>query len=301
MRIMSLPAVLLLAGNPVFSQSDWRVNTAKSHIENPVKVDDLSLKNGQQLFKRNCKTCHGEPGKNNGLPLVPKPTDIANADFLKINSDGALFTKMTEGKNTMPTFKAVLSATQRWQIVNYIRSFDANKKSVVAKKVVTKTASTVAAPYSMKIKYDASENLVTAFVSGTNKQGEMAPAKNVEVEFFMTRYFGDLPFGELGAVTDDKGYVQAHVPVDLPGGENGKEIAYAQISDSDTYGHVSADIEVKVKAVEIVNLLDSRGLWATRVMAPWWLIFTYFGLLLGVWGTLAYVVFQMFKLKKAAE
>jgi mono/diheme cytochrome c family protein len=300
-RAISLTAVLFLAASPVIAQSDWHVDEAKANIQNPVKVDATSLKEGQILFKANCKTCHGDPGKNNGLPLVPKPTDMSNADFLKINSDGAIFTKMTDGKNTMPTFKAVLSATQRWQIVNYIRSFDPNKKSLVTNKTASKQTAALGAPYSMQIAYDSVENIVTATVSGTTKQGELAPAKEVEVEFFMTRYFGDLPFGEIGAVTDEEGKIQAHIPVDLPGGEDGKEVAYAQISDSDTYGSVSANVEVKVKAVEIVNLLDHRSLWTKRVMAPWWLIFTYFGLLLAVWGTLAYVVFQMFKLKKAAE
>ncbi len=292
--------ILLFGTSSIFAQSDWKVTDAQAKIKNPVTADEASIKEGAALFQTNCKSCHGDPGKGNGLPLVPKPTDMSNPEFLNQNSDGAIFTKITDGRIAMPTFKAVLNETQRWQLVNYIRSFDANKKvAAVSSPVQVKKGDKLNAPYQMSLSYNEEQNSLQAFVQGTNAQGSLVPAPDVEVGFFIKRYFGKLPFGDKGAVTDDKGMIQAKIPSDVPGGEEGKAIAFASLSDVDNFGSVNAETEVNVKPVEIVNLLDKRSLWTVRVMAPWWLIITYFSILIGVWATLAYVVLQLFKLKKA--
>jgi mono/diheme cytochrome c family protein len=43
-------------------------------------------------------------------------------------TDGALFWKMSEGRGVMPAWKDILSETERWQLVNYLRKLykDAN-------------------------------------------------------------------------------------------------------------------------------------------------------------------------------
>lgn len=292
--LVSLIAVLFLSSLGAFAQSDWKVTDAKAKITNPLGADAASVKEGKALFNTNCKSCHGDPGKNNVLPLVPKPTDLANADFLSTNSDGEIFAKVTEGRVTMPSFKAVLSETKRWQIINYIRSFDANKK-VVAKVASVKKGVEVNAPFQITLNYSVEENKMSATVLGTTANGEMAAASEMEVGFFIERYFGDLPFGEVGGLTDEKGMISAEIPVDLPGGEEGKAKAFVRLTD---YNDVITETEVNVKPIHIKNLLDERSLWTVRVMAPWWLIFTYFGLLLGAWGTLGYIVLQLIKLKK---
>lgn len=294
--LVSIIAVLFLSSLGAFAQSDWKVSDAKAKVINPVKADAASVKEGKALFNTNCKSCHGDPRKDNGLPLVPKPTDMANAAFLSANSDGAIFTKITDGRITMPSFKAVLSDTKRWNIVNYVRSFDANKKAVVTVVTLDNKGVKVEAPYQISLNYSAEENKMSATVLGTTVNGQMAPASDLEVGFFVKRYFGDLPFGEVGGVTDANGSIQAEVPVDLPGGEEGKAIAFVRLTD---YTEVFAESEVNVKTIHIVNLLDERSLWTVSAMAPWWLIITYFGLLLGAWGTLGYVVLQLVKLKQA--
>jgi len=292
--IFGLIAVLLLISFTAIAQSDWTVSDAKAKVNNPVPANDANLKEGKALFNINCKSCHGDPGKDNGLPLVPKPTDMANAAFLSMNTDGALFAKITEGKITMPSFKAVLSDTQRWQIVNYIRSFDLNK-TFASPTVIKNSGMKVVAPFQVNLEYSAEENILSASVLGTTTDGQMAPASDVELGFFIKRNFGDLPIGEVGGVTDANGVIQAEVPIDLPGGEEGIALAFVKLAE---YDDVTAEAEVKVKPIHIKNLLDERSLWTVRVMAPWWLIFTYFGLLLGAWGTLAYIVLQLVKLKK---
>lgn len=289
----------LFIGFNSFAQSDWKVSDAKANVKNPVQADDASIIEGKALFLTNCKSCHGDPGKNNGLPLVPHPTDMANAAFLSANSDGAIFDKITEGRIVMPTFKAVLSDTQRWQIVNYIRSFDENKKVTEAVAVVKTEGESLSAPFLINLNYSEEGNKLSAEVLGTTADGQQIPAKDIEVGFFIKRYFGNLPFGDIGGLSDANGLITTDIPIDLPGAREGKAIAYVKLIDTDTYGVVSAEKEVNVKPVEIVNLLKERSLWTVRIMAPWWLIITYFGILIGVWLTLGYVVLQLFKLKKA--
>jgi len=291
-------ALLLIIGIKSFAQSEWKVDIAKAKIINPVTFADESIKEGKSLFQINCKSCHGDPGKDNGLPLIPKPTDMANVSFLSANSDGSIYAKITEGRVTMPSFKTVLSETQRWQIVNYIRSLDGNKKAVTIATVIKKEGQSITSPYKISLTYNSKESNLIAFVEGTSENGSFVPISDVEVGFYIKRYFGNLPFGEKGGKADENGMIKASIPIDLPSGEEGKATAFAKLSDVDSFGEVLAEIEVKVKAVEIVNLLDKRSLWTVRAMAPWWLIFTYFGIIIAVWATLGYVVIQLFKIKK---
>lgn len=293
---VNLLILLFLNGGYSIAQSNWDIPEAKAKIKNPLPADAENIKEGKSLFIVNCKSCHGEPGKDNGLPLVPKPTDIANLNFLKENSDGEIFTKITEGRVTMPTFKATLSETQRWQIVSYIRSLDESQAAIIDfSENQTLSTAEVMAPFRINLNYKPEDNQLFAFVEGTTKDGSFAPAAGMEVGLFIKRYFGKLPIGEGGQTTNVNGWVKAEVPADLPGGNEGKAVAYAQLTD---YPDVNAETEVRVKVVHNKNLLDDRSLWTVRIMAPWWLIITYFGILITVWGTLAYVVLQLVKIKK---
>jgi mono/diheme cytochrome c family protein len=38
-------------------------------------------------------------------------------------TDGEIFWKMTEGRKPMPSFKKQLTDEQRWQLVNFLRTF----------------------------------------------------------------------------------------------------------------------------------------------------------------------------------
>ena len=79
---------------------------------------------GKQLFATNCVACHGVSGKGDGpasAALNPKPANLGDAAVRK-QSDGALFWKVTQGHTPMPAW-AALPEAQRWQLVNYVRTF----------------------------------------------------------------------------------------------------------------------------------------------------------------------------------
>ena len=116
-----IAALFLLPAIHVSSQ-DWAVPEDESAVENPVKYELDNVLSGKDLYMANCKSCHGDPGKNNPLPLVPLPPDV-DSEKMQANSDGALFYKITSGKGAMPQFETVLSEDERWKIISFINNY----------------------------------------------------------------------------------------------------------------------------------------------------------------------------------
>ena len=103
----------------------WPAPASAISVKNPVKSDAVSIKDGKTLYIKHCQSCHGDGGKGNGTKAGN--LDIACGDFTapgfaKI-TDGESFWKITEGRKPMPTFSKKLTDTERWSIVNYIRTF----------------------------------------------------------------------------------------------------------------------------------------------------------------------------------
>jgi mono/diheme cytochrome c family protein len=93
-------------------------------IKNPLKGNAASIASGKEIYTKFCVTCHGDKGKGDGIaaPGLPKPPADHTSPFVQSQTDGALFWIITAGNNPMPTYKKTLTSTQRWQVVNYIRT-----------------------------------------------------------------------------------------------------------------------------------------------------------------------------------
>ncbi len=121
-------AILLFIGtftNEIFGQSTWKAPKDADKIVNPLSGDEASVKKGKKIFTQMCVICHGAKGKGDGVAgaaLSPKPANFTS-DIIQAESDGAIFWKMTEGKAPMAPYKELLTETQRWELVNYIRTF----------------------------------------------------------------------------------------------------------------------------------------------------------------------------------
>jgi mono/diheme cytochrome c family protein len=92
-------------------------------MKNPIPMTGEGLTAIAPLYEQNCLRCHGLSGAANGpraqsLPI--KPANLADANVLKGVTDGELFWKISNGHASMDSF-AQLSATERWQLVNYVR------------------------------------------------------------------------------------------------------------------------------------------------------------------------------------
>jgi mono/diheme cytochrome c family protein len=121
--------LLALATQPANAQkpkgSPWPAPAAAISVKNPVKADAVSIKDGKELYIKNCKSCHGDAGKGDGTKaknLDISCSDFSLAEFKKV-SDGEVYWKMTEGRKPMPSFSKKLTDAERWSILNYIRTF----------------------------------------------------------------------------------------------------------------------------------------------------------------------------------
>ena len=102
----------------------WVAPAAAQALKPPVSSTPASLKEGKSLYVTNCAPCHGNKGKGDGpaaAALSPKPADHTSAAVQR-EKDGSLFWKISQGNKPMPSYKISLSATQRWELVDYIRS-----------------------------------------------------------------------------------------------------------------------------------------------------------------------------------
>jgi mono/diheme cytochrome c family protein len=78
------------------------------------------------IYANHCAQCHGERGDGKGrksAQLSVEPGNFTDPRKMHDLTDGQLYWQITKGRNPMPGFEDKLTATERWQAVNYIRGF----------------------------------------------------------------------------------------------------------------------------------------------------------------------------------
>jgi len=116
--------VLMIVLGIVYLTRPIPVETAQI---NPIPPNSQSIAAGQNLFATHCALCHGESGKGDGpvgLTLNPRPADLAQHAIPGVHTDAQLFEWITNGfpGSQMPPFKNTLSDSDRWNLVNFIRT-----------------------------------------------------------------------------------------------------------------------------------------------------------------------------------
>jgi len=123
----ALGLILIAGGSAVlYSLTEWSAPAAAKRLQNPVPPTESAVDAGMFNYSKRCKSCHGENGDGNGDragELSVKPSDFTNAAEMKRLTDGELFWKITHGHLPMPAFQDKLTDTERWQVVDYIRTF----------------------------------------------------------------------------------------------------------------------------------------------------------------------------------
>lgn len=98
-------------------------------MQNPFKDNASATANGKVTYTTYCVPCHGEKGRGDGVAaagLAKAPADHTSGK-VQSQTDGALFWKIYTGNNPMPSYK-MLTQTQIWELVNYIRTLSKSKK-----------------------------------------------------------------------------------------------------------------------------------------------------------------------------
>ena len=117
---------LAAAAAVIFSLNSWNVPASARRLNNPVPATESAVGEGMFVYSQHCKDCHGEDGNGQGAKardLAVMPTDFTNAREMSRLTDGELFWKITHGRRPMPAFEDKLTPTERWQVVDYIRTF----------------------------------------------------------------------------------------------------------------------------------------------------------------------------------
>ncbi len=111
-----------------------------SRRANPVPADAAAIAAGKALYTQHCFSCHGVAGRGDGpaaKDLERSPGDLSKPAMWD-QTDGALFWKLTEGKKPMPTFATLTTETQRWQIIDYVRTLAPKPAGTAASQPATR-------------------------------------------------------------------------------------------------------------------------------------------------------------------
>jgi mono/diheme cytochrome c family protein len=110
------------------SGQDWVVPDDRKGRLSTFPFTDETRKEGERLYRINCQSCHGDPGKNNSIALVPPPGDPATEKIQK-NTDGEIFHKVAVGRGQMPSFRSVLTTDEIWKVVSYLQELQPRLRS----------------------------------------------------------------------------------------------------------------------------------------------------------------------------
>ncbi len=281
-----LAGVLLLPASKSAGQ-EWIVPENQAAVQNPAAYTLENVTRGKEIYQLHCKSCHGDPGKNNTLALVPRPVDIAS-ERMQANSEGAIFFKITNGKGVMPTFESTLPEDDRWMLVNFIMNFNPDREALLIEAPPIKAA--------LQAALNPENRTVEITAEYEESKGKYASLSEAPVIISSRQAFGYLEIGQ--TITGEDGKAVFNIPEDVTGDEMGN--VYIAVSLNDTYEAEEVALENPIMGIpkEGGGLIRPGVLWSTNENIPVWLLFSYLFAAGGAWIFIIYVILQIAKLKK---
>ncbi len=139
-RTLQLPVPDTIARGHVplhFAATKEDAVRAGKELENPYQASDTaptqlpaSIQRGADAYHVFCTCCHGATGAGDGLVTkrgFPPPPSLVTGNSAQMQ-DGQLFHILTYGQESMSEFAGQLSADTRWDLINYIRSIQAQSE-----------------------------------------------------------------------------------------------------------------------------------------------------------------------------
>lgn len=114
---------------------------ASKQIQNPLTglLDSTSMREAERLYLINCGICHGTALDGNGPlwkngegPYTAAPKNLIADAIVGSMPDGQMYYSVTYGKGAMGSYASQLNATQRWMVISYIKSKQAQAKGGTA-------------------------------------------------------------------------------------------------------------------------------------------------------------------------
>lgn len=97
----------------------------------PLEVNAKLLQRGRERYEIFCSVCHDRSGSGNGITKAYGLATVASLldDRIKSQPDGQIFSRITNGKNTMGAYGPSIAVEDRWAIVAHVRALQ-NAQSV---------------------------------------------------------------------------------------------------------------------------------------------------------------------------
>lgn len=281
--IFSLLGLMLF---PVVSaQDEWTAPESEKENVSIFTFDDEFARGGEVIYNNSCLSCHGTPTKSNYTPMVPPPGDVAETK-IQGQTDGELYYKIIKGNGAMPGFEDALSTEEIWTLIAYFRSFNENYVQPIP------DLEGIEIPVlTLTLDYDDNVDKLVVKVFDDSE----APVSNSSVAAFVKGMFGNLLLGK--TQTNQLGIAYFDVDSKMPGDIDGKIEVLVKASKG--YGSVKEVQELSmVQATLPVNAIEGRHLWSVSKKAPYWLHGIFLLTIIGIWGTIVFIIIGLRKIKK---
>jgi cytochrome c5 len=263
--------VLRIGGFAQSNQVAWVVPEEAKEKVCPFLFTPETIKSGENLYQKNCKSCHGDPGKQNWAKIVPPPGDPASVNYQK-QTDGEMFYRITTGKTPMPQFGSVLADEERWQVISYLRSFNTR---YIQPAPVVKTGSN-SKKLKLRLYCNYRQKKLYVLCREIRQDKSEIAAKGIDIQMYVKRYFGMLRVGDT-KTSNSSGFAMFEFPSDLPGGQFGILEITTRVKDETGLrlaNQARATLAIG-KPFRQKSLTDARAMWSVRSKSPVWLILTF--------------------------
>lgn len=299
MKLIAITLILCFValGQQAQQNPEWLVPAEDAARLSTFKFDEEVIARGKVHFERNCAVCHGVPCQGNYIELMPSPGDVCAEDS-QANTDGMLFYKIANGLGAMPSFSNILSQTEIWEVVAYVRSYNPNYAQEIARQIAEGTFD--GSDLKILLQFLEATQQVKANVSGV-RNGEKIPVPNAEISLMARRAFGNLVVD--GAKrTNEEGIALFAMANDLPGDTAGMVSFFAKLPNESLYGIVEADTALRAGVPTFpVSYREKRAMWNTMDKAPIWLLVIFFGLVITAWAFIFLIIKDVLKIAQIGK
>ena len=263
----------------------WVVLADQADKKNPLGIEPKNIALGRNIFKRTCVACHGEKADGKGLI---QSASLIDEKFQK-QSDGAAFYKITTGRDKMPPFGTILKGDEIWSVINYLR--------------VMVNPSALPPPKNVRMEVSTGVEIKSITATVISADSSKVPLNEVDVHFYFKRAFGLMRIGEQSNYTAANGKVKVVFPENIVGDSIGNVELLVKIENNFLFNDAESKV-IKNWGKPLVTdeeQFNRRALWGSRDKSPIWLLLLANGILLAVWAVIAYVVYNLFRIKKAGR
>lgn len=102
-------------------------------LRNPLQADSVNILRGKQVYENICLHCHGLTADGQGYLFTSgkylfPPTNLMSAKVVS-RADGQIYHAITVGYGIMEQHDIIVRPADRWKVVLYLRSLQANHNS----------------------------------------------------------------------------------------------------------------------------------------------------------------------------